>query len=179
MLRLSLAAAFALLVPSLAAQTLEHPPSVTPEGGQSIQKASEAVRAELLGTIELYRLALYFNGSPADRTALTSPDEPKTLRIAVTFKEDLYRRITVDWRRELVPSLQPPGTAHLRGTFGGLRYGDVVWIEYVPGAGTTVRVNRSTTVGKASHELMLAFLDHWMGQRPVSEEIKRALLGGP
>jgi hypothetical protein len=29
----------------------------------------------------------------------------------------------------------------------------------------------------ASHDLILAFLDHWLGQRPVSEEIKRALLG--
>jgi hypothetical protein len=25
--------------------------------------------------------------------------------------------------------------------------------------------------------LMLAFLDHWLGQRPVSEDLKRDLLG--
>jgi hypothetical protein len=26
-----------------------------------------------------------------------------------------------------------------------------------------------------NHDLMLAFLDHWLGQRPVSEELRRAL----
>jgi hypothetical protein len=32
-------------------------------------------------------------------------------------------------------------------------------------------------VSDANHDLMLAFLDHWLGQRPVSDEIKRTLLG--
>jgi hypothetical protein len=31
-------------------------------------------------------------------------------------------------------------------------------------------------VSGAHHDLMLAFLDHWLGQQPVSEEIKRMLL---
>jgi hypothetical protein len=52
----------------------------------------------------------------------------------------------------------------------------VVLIEYVPGKGTTVRVNKAVAVGGVNHDLMLAFLDHWLGQRPVSEEIKRTLL---
>ena len=30
--------------------------------------------------------------------------------------------------------------------------------------------------GWAHHDLMLAFLDHWLGQRPVSEDLKRTLL---
>jgi hypothetical protein len=51
-------------------------------------------------------------------------------------------------------------------------------IEYAPGRGTTVRINRTIAVLRARHELMLAFLDHWLGQRPVSDEVKGALLGG-
>lgn len=50
-------------------------------------------------------------------------------------------------------------------------------VEYVPAKGTVVRVNRAVAVSGAHHELMLAFLDHWLGQRPLSEEIKRTLLG--
>jgi hypothetical protein len=41
----------------------------------------------------------------------------------------------------------------------------------------TIRVDSGVAVSRASHDLMLAFLDHWIGQRPVSEEMKRALLG--
>jgi hypothetical protein len=33
-------------------------------------------------------------------------------------------------------------------------------------------------VSGAHHDLMLAFLDHWLGDRPVSEDIKRTLLAG-
>jgi hypothetical protein len=169
----------ALLLLPAGAQSPEHPPSVTPEGGAPVRKATEAARVDLLGAREFYTLAVYVNGSPADSASLRSPDVPKALRIAVTFKEDLSRRVPLDWRRELVPALDAQGSAHLRGTFAPLRYGDVVLIEYVPKKGTAVSVNTSTTVGEASHDLMLAFLDHWMGQRPVSEAIKKALLGSP
>jgi len=37
-------------------------------------------------------------------------------------------------------------------------------------------VNKDVAVSRASHELMLAYLDHWVGQRPLSEELKQALL---
>ena len=50
-------------------------------------------------------------------------------------------------------------------------------VEYVPGKGTAVRVNKAVAVSGAHHDLMLAFLDHWLGQRPVSEELRHALLG--
>jgi len=40
-----------------------------------------------------------------------------------------------------------------------------------------VRVNKGVVVSAAHHDLMLTFLDHWLGQRPVSEEIKKSLLG--
>jgi Chalcone isomerase-like len=65
----------------------------------------------------------------------------------------------------------------LRGIFAPLRQGDVVRIEYVPAKGTTVRVNKGVGGSGAHHDLMLAFLDHWLGQHPVSEDIKRTLLG--
>jgi hypothetical protein len=38
-------------------------------------------------------------------------------------------------------------------------------------------VRWSVAAAKAHHDFMLAFLDHWLGQHPVSEEIKRTLSG--
>jgi hypothetical protein len=113
-----------------------------------------------------------------DRAHLISPDVTKALRIVVTYREDLHRRVALDWRKELIPRLDLTATAHLRGTFAPLKEGDIVQIEYVPTKGTVVRVNRAVAVSGANHDLMLAFLDHWLGQRPVSETIKRTLLGG-
>jgi len=85
----------------------------------------------------------------------------------------------VFWRRELVPRLDAAATAHISGVFAPLRHADTVVISYAPGKGTTVRVNSSITASAAHHDLMLAFLDHWLGQRPLSESLKRALLKLP
>jgi hypothetical protein len=111
-----------------------------------------------------------------NREHLGSASVAKALRVEVTYTDDLRRRVPFDWRGELVPTLEPVATAHLRGTFAPLQRGDVVLIEYTPARGSTVRINRAVAASEAHHDLMLAFLDHWLGQRPVSEEIKRTLL---
>ena len=164
------------LAVSVHAQAVVHPQSISPDGGGPLPVAGEATRSHLLGLTDLYSLALYVAGSTS-REHLLSPDVPKVLRIEIIYEEDPRSRIGIDWRGELVPRLESAATAHLRGTFAPLRGGDVVLVEYVPGKGTTVRVDKAVAVGGVNHELMLAFLDHWLGQRPVSEEIKRALLG--
>jgi hypothetical protein len=163
------------LAASTVAQSVEHPRSFTPDGGAPVPLAGEATRLHLFGQIDLYSLALYVAGS-ASRENLLSPDVSKVLRIQILYEEDLRYRIGIDWRGELVPRLDSAATAHLRGSFAPLRRGDIVLIEYVPGKGTSVRVNKAIAVGEVNHDLMLAFLDHWLGQRPVSEEIKQALL---
>ena len=33
-------------------------------------------------------------------------------------------------------------------------------------------MNNARVVSSAHHDLMLAFLDHWLGQQPVSQEMK-------
>jgi hypothetical protein len=76
-----------------------------------------------------------------------------------------------------VPSLDRAATTHLLAIVGPARKGDVLTVEYEPGKGTTIRGNRLTAVTRAPHGLMVAFLDQWLGQRPVSEDLKRTLLG--
>ena len=154
----------------------EQPPSLTPDGGRALPLAARASRGHLLGQIELYTLAIYAETPPSDRTNLSSPDASKALRIELTYQDDLRRRIAVDWRRELVPQLEATAATLLRGTFGGLKHGDVVLVEYVASKGTTVRVNNRVAVSEAGHDLMLTFLDHWLGQKPVSDEIKGELI---
>jgi hypothetical protein len=164
------------LVPSVRGQSIEPPPTLTPEGGAPLPRAAAASRIHLLGLIELYGVAVYVGGS-MDRANLLSPNVSKALRVQVLYEEDPRQRIGIDWRAELIPRLESAATAHLRGTFAPIRRGDVVLIEYVPGKGTSVRINQAVAVSGVNHDLMLAFLDHWVGQRPLSEEIKRTLLG--
>ena len=152
------------------------PASLTLDGGAPLARAGQVSRDHLLGLIPIYNVAIYFDG-PIDRARLASPQSAKALRIEVTHNND-DRRLPVEWWRELIPKLEAQGVAHLMGTFGGLRSGDVVQVDYVPGQGTTIRVGKTVVVTGVNHDLMMAFLDNWIGQRPISEEMKRALLGG-
>lgn len=151
------------------------PDRIVLEPGGRLQRAAAARRTYLLGAVDLYTVAIY-SAAAIDRERLASPDVAKVLRIDVTYQVDVFRPIALDWRRELVPPLDAAGVAHLQGVFAPLQHGDAVQIEYVPARGTTVRVNNTVAGSVAQHDLMLAFLDHWLGDRPVSEEIKRRLL---
>jgi hypothetical protein len=161
---------------SISARETRPPEQITIGERESLRLWGWAQRTHLLGAVDLYTVAVY---SPAgsDYARLAAIDAPKALRIEVTHQDDLRRRVPLDWQRELVPRLDPQPIAHLRGVFAPLRTGDVVQIEYLPQKGTTVRVNRDIAMSGAHHDLMLAFLDHWLGQRPVSDEIRRTLLG--
>ena len=168
-------AAFVTMALPARAQPAQHPASISPEPGTTLARASQAERLHLLGLLELYSVALYSNVAVRDVERLASPDVPKALRIEIQYEEDFRRQLTIDWQRELIPPLNHTAIEHLRQTFAPLKRGDVVLIEYTPSKGTTVRVNRATVASGVTHDLMLAFLDHWLGQRPVSEELKRTL----
>jgi hypothetical protein len=157
-------------------QSAQHPASINPEPGVTLPKAGEADRLHLLGLLEIYSVALYSKIPARDVERLASPDVAKALRIEIEYEEDFRRQLTIDWQRELIPPLNHAAIEHLRQTFAPLKRGAVVLIEYTPSKGTTVRVNSATVTSGVTHDLMLAFLDHWLGQRPVSEELKRALM---
>ena len=116
--------------------------------------------------MKVYDIALYVEGPPADLARLRAEAASKVMRVEVRYQDDSRRPLPIDWRRELVPQLEAAGTAHLRATAGTLRQGDVLLIEYVPGKGTTVRVNKTVAVAGVSHDLMLTFLNHWLESDP-------------
>jgi hypothetical protein len=148
---------------------------VAVEGAGQLRAVGQARRTHLLGTIDLYTVAIYSNGG-GRREDLASANVAKAMRFEVTYTDDLRRPVEIDWRRELVPRLKPQAMAHLQRSFAPIRQGDVVSVDYAPTKGTSIRVNKAVVVSEAHHDLMLAFLEHWLGERPVSEELKRALL---
>ena len=175
MIRFCLSVFWIALLASTAGAEGLHPAAL--DAMPSVPLAAEARRVHLLGAVEIYSVAVYADAPLSNRAQLAAAEIPKALRIEVTYKEEWRGPITLDWRRELVPALDPAATTHLRLTFAGLKLGDVVLVEYTPGKGTSIRLNNSVVTSGVNHDLMLAFLDHWLGQRPVSEEMKRMLVG--
>jgi hypothetical protein len=151
-------------------------PAEVRAGYTRLNLVAEGARTDQLGDESLYTVAVYAESGPLDVARLTSAEVAKAMRIEITSDDDPFNPLTRPWRRELVPRLDLAAATHLRAITQPAREGDVLLVEYEPGKGTTIRGNRLTVVSRAPHGLMVAFLDHWLGQRPVSEELKRTLL---
>lgn len=162
------------LAPSLSAR--DEMPATFTVRGQRLALNGEAVRSELLGMIELYRIGLYLSAPAADTAGLTR-DRAKALRLQI-LHDTRSSRIPAEWRNELQPALTTAEQQTLRVAYTRLQAGDTLTISYVPGEGTHVAVNDDIVLRSEGADVMHAFLDQWLGQDPVSDDIKSALLGG-
>ncbi len=58
-----------------------------------------------------------------------------------------------------------------------VREGDSYSLTYVPGKGTTLRLNGSPLVTIPGHDFAAAYFRIWLGDDPISESMRDALLG--
>ena len=58
-----------------------------------------------------------------------------------------------------------------------MREGDQVWLDYVPGSGTSVLVNGDVRGVIPGSDFNAALLSVWLGREPVSESLKKAMVG--
>lgn len=56
--------------------------------------------------------------------------------------------------------------------------GDVIWIDFTPGAGTQVAINGEVKGSIAGAAFYTALLRVWLGDKPAEAGLKKALLGG-
>jgi hypothetical protein len=113
---------------------------------------------------------------PGGAAALRDSETPKAIRIEVVYDGSLPDQIPGAWQGELLPVLDPRQQEKLRDAYAQLKPNDWVSIDYVPSRGTTVTVLGERVLVDRGQELMGAFLDLWVGQTPVSEEMKQELL---
>jgi hypothetical protein len=58
-----------------------------------------------------------------------------------------------------------------------VREGDSYTLTYVPGKGTTLRLNGAPLVTIPGHDFAAAYFRIWLGDDPISESMRDALLG--
>lgn len=72
-----------------------------------------------------------------------------------------------------------PRIAQLLSLFSDGKEGDVILIDYLPGSGTVVTLNGASK-GKPipGEDFYRALLRIWLGDKPVDDDLKQAMLGG-
>ncbi len=156
-------------------------------GGPELVLNGAGVRTRFF--VKVYAAGLYLaerKSTAADVLALGGPK-----RVAMHMMRDLGAQQLVDALNEGIAKNNPPAeveklkpqlaelTAIMTG-IGEAKKGDVVTLDFLPDSGTQVGVNGQAK-GKpiAGGELYRALLRVWLGEDPVQEDLKKALLGQP
>ncbi|HEX5278075.1 MAG TPA: chalcone isomerase family protein [Fluviicoccus sp.] len=63
-------------------------------------------------------------------------------------------------------------------SIGGVREGDIIQFDFLPGVGTVVRIGGDVRDTIEGEDLSRALLKIWLGPEPVQDDLKSALMGG-
>jgi hypothetical protein len=133
--------------------------------------------------VKVYVGALYLEAPSSDAAAVVAADAPKAVRMV--FMRSVTRSQFVDTLRdgfeanspkEQVPSLLEK-LKLIEPVVAALKEGSVLLLTYVPGAGTTLALEKGPSATVEGKEFADALFRNWLGKEPVQESLKEALLG--
>jgi len=139
--------------------------------------------------IKVYAAGLYLEKKSQTTAAVLALKGPK--RVSMHLLRDLTASQILEAVHDGVKANNSPAELESLKTqlgefdavmtqLGPIRKGDVVTLDYVPGAGTVVTLNGQAK-GKpiAGTTLYDALLRVWLGDNPVQDDLKKELLGQP
>ncbi len=136
---------------------------------------------------QVYAMALYLPQKSSDAEAVLTASGGK--RIAITLLRDLTAQQFVEALQEGVANNHSEGEmaglkerlqqlSDLMLAIGEAKNGTRIVIDWLPASGTRLTVNGQTQ-GKdiAGEDFYRALLKIWLGNKPVQDDLKQALLG--
>ena len=158
---------------SAAARAEIAPPPALDVGGAELVLNGYGER-EIMWT-DVYRAGLYLPRRSSLPDYVRDPAVAKAIRIRILYK-DLPDRMPAEWRETFEAELNRELLGRLKRAFRRLEQGDVLLFSFRPGGSTEIAVNGEVLLTDPGHDLMLALIDQWMGDRPVSKNLRRLLL---
>jgi Chalcone isomerase-like len=155
-------------------------PDSTTVGGSTVVLNGMGLREKYF--IDIYVGALYLPAKTTDATKAITADEPK--RIVMHFT---YSSVPKDKVNETFDSGFAGVPGHeayqdridtLKGMMTDFTTGDVVTLDYVPGAGTTVTVKGQNKGTIAGADFMKGLWTVYLGPKPPTAALKAGMLGG-
>jgi len=139
--------------------------------------------------LKVYAAGLYLEKKSATAAAALALKGPK--RVSMHLLRGLSAKQILDALHDGVDANNSPAERErlkselaeldvVMTQLGPIKEGDVVTLDFVPGTGTIVTVNGAAK-GKAiaGEALYEALLRVWLGDAPVQDDLKKALLGQP
>src|SRR5258706_12824178 len=155
-------------------------------GGPELALNGAGVRVRLV-FFKIYVAALYLPATTGDADAILRDSRPSRLLIQMlrtVESEQLASMMNEALRDTLTPEERLPLEPRLRqfnaifGTLPEVKEGMQLTIDYLPQAGTVIRVNGEEKGRIPGADFSRALLRIWIGERPRDPELRKALLGG-
>jgi hypothetical protein len=157
----------------------------TKVGSEVLRVNGAGMRA--VAMFRAYVVALYLPLTAADADRVLSMDGAKRLHL-VTLRDlhgkDLGHSMRQTMEANLSESEQSALSTRLDALesamngLGELPKGAIIEMDYQPGVGSSVQVNETTVLDQVpGADLYRAILKIWLGEHPVGEHLKQALLG--
>ena len=154
-------------------------------GGSELTLNGAGVRTRVF--FKIYVGALYLQKKTGSADAVLGDAGAK--RIALHMLRDLEAEQLFSALNEGLKKNHAPGelarlepqVKQLEGIFNAVKAaksGDVILLDYLPGAGTRVTVRGDDKGTIAGEEFNRALLRIWLGEQPADAALKKAMLGG-
>lgn len=155
---------------------------VSQEDGTVLQFNGAGIRSKFV--FKVYLAMLYLENPGSDRDQVMADPGARRLIMHFLYKEvsrdDLVEAWNAGFSNNGTPAqleLLSAEIERFNSMFDTVKEGDRIILDYVPGTGTIVTVasvEKGTIAGKDFNDLLLAI---WLGDKPVGEKLRDALLG--
>jgi len=150
-------------------------------GGKTLQLNGAGLRKKVV--FKVYVAGLYLESPTKDAAATISSDQIKSMRLHILRTLDagkITEAIAEGFERNSKPQMDAlkARLGRFNSMFPNVVEGDEIVMSYLPGKGTVVTAKgaeKGTIEGKDFADALFAV---WLGQNPVQEDLKKALLGG-
>ncbi|GAB7126595.1 chalcone isomerase family protein [Silvimonas sp. JCM 19000] len=188
LLKQSLAIAALGLSLTTAAHALEVEGQQVPEhaevNGQSLLLDGAGLRKKVI--FDVYVAALYTSAKTADGAAVINGTSARRMELkmlrgvgASTMHESFVEGLEANTTDAQLAAIKPR-VSQLEKIFADVKKvekGDLITLDFIPGTGTKVSVRGKAYPVIPGDDFASAMLSIWLGQKPVQNDLKAALLG--
>jgi hypothetical protein len=135
--------------------------------------------------IKVYIGALYTEKLARSRDEVLAQDGPNRVVMHFLHEEVSSEKLVSAWNEGFEDNQSDDELEKLRpridkfnAMFPTVRQGDVIYLDYIPGTGTSVTINNEKKGVIKGKDFNDALLDIWLGEEPASSSLKDAMLGG-
>lgn len=136
---------------------------------------------------KMYVIGLYLAEKQHDAEAIFVDTKPKRIALHVVVGEAGVERFLNGFRKGIEKNHSEAQLAALRERLAAfeqmfshiktIKRGDVIAFDWLPVAGTRVSLNGAELGRIAGDDFYRALLSIWIGNKPVTDDLKKALLG--